>query len=54
MRKFTTAKVDINKMSKPVPTGSSAGDIATTIAKKLGLPIDTVIVSVSHDQVASS
>lgn len=40
--------------SKPVPTGTSAGALRPELAAELGLAADTVIVSVSHDQVAAA
>ncbi len=51
---FQSAGVDKRLFSKPVPTGSAAGRITEKIAKETGLPADTVIVSISHDQVAAA
>lgn len=51
---FEAADIDQGLMSKPVPTGTSAGTIQKEIAEKTGLSIDTQIVSISHDQVAAA
>ncbi len=45
--------VDINLLSKPVPSGTIAGNIRPEIAKELGLSADTVIVSGCQDQIAA-
>lgn len=51
---FALAGIDMELMSKPVPTGTSAGRIRPEIAQKTGLSKDTQIISVSHDQVAAA
>ena len=51
---FKIADIDMGLMSKPVPTGTSAGAVRPEIAKELGLSADTQIVSISHDQVAAA
>ena len=51
---FRLADVDVNLMSKPVPTGTSAGAVLPDIAKRFGLSQDTQIVSISHDQVSAT
>lgn len=48
------AGIDSSLFSKPVPTGTSAGKVKPEIGQKLGLDPDTIIVSVSHDQVAAA
>jgi len=47
------AGVDRALMSKPVPTGTAAGRLKPGLCAELGLSEDTVIVNVSHDQVAA-
>lgn len=51
---FDAAGIDKNLMAKPVPTGTSAGNINEAAAKRTGLSPDTVVVSISHDQVAAA
>lgn len=51
---FDAAGIDVSLMSAPVPTGSPAGTITPTAAKRTGLNKDCVIVSVSHDQIAAA
>lgn len=51
---FAAAEIDASLMSKPVKTGSSAGEIIAEIADKTGLSKETKIISVSHDQVAAA
>ena len=51
---FDAAGIDVSLMSKPVPTGTPAGNITRTVAEKTGLDKSCVIVSVSHDQVAAA
>lgn len=51
---FNAAGIDVNLMSKPVPTGTSAGNVLPAIAKYTGLSSDTQIVSVSHDQISAA
>lgn len=48
------AGVDKTLYSKPVPTGTPAGVITASMAEMTGLSKDTVIVSVSQDQVAAT
>lgn len=48
------AGVDPALLSTPVPTGTSAGAVKSALARELGLNPDTLIVSVSHDQVAAA
>ncbi len=51
---FEAAQVDVSLMSRPVPTGTSAGAVAAEAAERTGLQKDCIIVSVSHDQVAAA
>lgn len=51
---FKYAEVDMGLMSKPVPTGTTAGCVLPQMAKELGLSEETQIVSVSHDQVSAA
>ncbi len=51
---FDAAGIDVSLMSKPVPTGTPAGNITKAVAGKTGLNEGCVIVSVSHDQVAAA
>ncbi len=51
---FDAAGIDMSLLSKPVPTGTSAGTVTPAIAQKTGLSPSTQIVSVSHDQVAAA
>lgn len=51
---FKYADVDMELMSKTVPTGTSAGCVRPETARELGLSENTQIVSVSHDQVAAA
>ena len=51
---LNVAGVDKTLFSKPVPTGTSAGTVRPEMREKLGLAPDTIIVSVSHDQVAAA
>ncbi|MCI9507935.1 MAG: carbohydrate kinase [Oscillospiraceae bacterium] len=51
---FDAAGIDLSMMSKPVPTGTSAGTVTPAAAQRTGLHKDCVIVSVSHDQVAAA
>ena len=48
------AGVDMSLLSEPVPTGTVAGHVKPNIAVDLGLDPNTVIVSISHDQVAAA
>ncbi len=51
---FEMAGIDANLMSKPVPTGTSAGCISLAVSKATGLSEHAQIVSISHDQVAAA
>ena len=51
---FDAAGIDISLMSKPVPTGTSAGAITLAAALRTGLNKDCIIVSVSHDQISAA
>lgn len=51
---FAAADVNISLMSEAVPTGTPAGTILPEAAKKTGLSEETIIVSVSHDQVSAA
>lgn len=51
---FDAAGIDIKLMSRPVPTGTSAGAVTPAAAQRTGLGRDCVIVSVSHDQVSAA
>ena len=48
------AGVEKNLFSDVVPTGTPAGKITTEKAEALGLNKDTVIVCISHDQIAAA
>lgn len=48
------AGVDKCLYSKPVPTGTPAGKITPEMAEKTGLSKDTIIVSISQDQLAAT
>ncbi len=51
---FEAADVDPAVFSKPVPTGTSAGEFRPSLTAELGLPRNVIAVSVSHDQVAAA
>ncbi len=51
---FEAAGVNMELMSKPVPTGTIAACISEKAAKKTGLDQETKVVSISHDQVAAA
>ncbi len=51
---FQMAGIDVSLMSKPVPTGTSAGYILPKMAEKTGLSKDTQIINISHDQIAAA
>ncbi len=53
-RILETAGIDKNLLSVPVPIGTAAGKILTTVSEKTGLSSDTIVVSVGHDQVAAA
>ena len=48
------AGIDKSLLSRPVPTGTDAGEITEDIAKKTGLNKSTRIVAISQDQVAAA
>lgn len=50
---FDLAGINMDLMSEPVPTGTSAGPIRPEISSATGLAPDTQIVSISHDQIAA-
>ncbi len=51
---FACAQIDVEKMSKPVPTGTEVGVLRKEAANRTGLSMDTYVISVSHDQVAAA
>ena len=51
---LAAAGIDPSLFPKTVPTGTAAGKVTDEIAKLTGLSTDTVIVSVSQDQVAAA
>ncbi len=51
---FEAAGIDPSLFSTPVPTGTVAGTITESISELTGLSADTVIVSISHDQVSAA
>lgn len=51
---FDAAGIDQSLMSTPVPTGTPAGGLSLAAALKVGLDSKTVVVSISHDQVAAA
>ena len=51
---FGAAGIDVNLMSRPVPTGTPAGTLTPAAAEAVGLPETVNVVSVSHDQVAAA
>ncbi len=51
---FNAAGIDQKLFSNPVPIGTAAGKVKQDIAKQTGLSEETVIVSISHDQVAAA
>ena len=51
---FEAAGIDMALMSKPVPTGTSAGTITKEAAERTGLSRKMQVISVSHDQVAAA
>jgi xylulokinase len=51
---FDAAEIDIDLFSKPVPSGTPAGIIRSTLAADLGLPDNFYIVICAHDQVAAT
>ncbi len=51
---FEAADIDVSLMSKPVPSGTTAGVITPAAALRTGLGNDCRIVSISHDQVSAA
>lgn len=51
---FEAADVNSDLMSKPVPTGTTAGCIRASIAQETGFSPEMQIVSISHDQVSAA
>ncbi len=51
---FEAAGIDVGLMAEPVPTGTIAGTITSEAVQKTGLSKKTLVVSVSHDQVAAA
>ena len=51
---FEAAGIDMGLMSSPVPTGTCAGTPTKAAAEKTGLPERTMVVSISHDQIAAA
>ena len=51
---FDAAGIDVGLMSKPVPTGTPAGNLTPEAAKAVGLSEGVTVVSISHDQVAAA
>ena len=51
---FRVADIDMGLMSKPVPTGTPAGNLRREIGEQTGLTESVQIVSVSHDQVSAA
>ena len=50
---FKKLNIDINLMSKVVPSGTVAGTIKSEVKKELGIDYDITIVNGCHDQVAA-
>ena len=53
-RILAAAGVDASLFSKPVPIGTAAGTVTAEISEKTGLSKDTLIVTVSHDQMSAA
>lgn len=51
---FSAAGVDTSLLSKPVPTGSLAGNVKKEIVEKLGISKHLKIINGCHDQVAAA
>ena len=51
---FDAAGIDTELFSRPVPSGTAAGKITAQMASLTGLSPDTLIVSISQDQVAAA
>lgn len=50
---FDTCGIDVSLMSKPVKTGTVAGNITEEIKRELGINYDIAVVNGCHDQVAA-
>lgn len=53
-RLIDAAGVDKKLYPKPVPSGTAAGKVTAKIAQETGLSPDTVVVSISQDQIAAA
>lgn len=53
-RILETAGIEKSLLSEPVPTGTPAGHIKASVAEKTGLMPETMIVSISHDQMSAA
>ncbi len=51
---FNAAGINQDFFSQPVPIGTPAGEIRPELAEQMGLSKKTLIVSISHDQVAAA
>ena len=51
---FEAAGIDSSLMSRPVPVGTSAGNVTSRAAERTGLNRQCRIISVSHDQIAAA
>lgn len=51
---FDAAQIDISLMSRPVPTGTPAGQMLADVAEKAGFAERPLVVSISHDQVSAA
>ena len=51
---FAAAGIDMDLMSRPVPTGTAAGPLTAEAAARTGLDGRCVVLSVSHDQIAAA
>lgn len=51
---FAAADISTDLFSTPVPSGTVAGPITEEVSKKTGLTQETVIVSISQDQIAAA
>lgn len=51
---FHYAGIDKSLMSRPVPTGTPAGNLLPEVARSAGLTGNALVVSISHDQVAAA
>lgn len=51
---FEAADIDLSLMSETVPTGTVAGNVTESTASRTGLRPDTLIISISHDQISAA